>query len=139
MRKKNRKRDVEGGEDEKTWEASFDAVNVQIYVEGQWSTFIRSSFHPASLLACTLLPPHFFLSPTLPLTGFLLSSSSPHPLPLCHSPSFLLFLPLYFPLPVSHLSFQLLLWGRLRLLWSAAITPIGGIGRPQKQTDRSSE
>lgn len=96
-----KKKGCEGGEDEKTWGASFDAVNVQIYVEGQWSTFIRSSFlppsHPASSqpisLYCTPLPPQAFLS-----------SSSPLSLPLCHSLSFLPSLP-RFP-PVSHLSFM---------------------------------
>lgn len=94
---KKRKGDGEGGEDEKTWGASFDAVNVQIYVEGQWSTFIRSSFFPPSLPAHASshhisffntppphpLPPQAFsflplpsFSPTLSLT---ITSFSPPP------------------------------------------------------------
>lgn len=47
------------GEDEKTWGASFDAVNVQIYVEGQWSTLIRSSsqlLHPSTYTTALRLP-----------------------------------------------------------------------------------
>lgn len=72
----------EGGEDEKTRGASFDAVNVQIYVEGQWSTFIRSSFLPPSHPApASSHPISSYPTPTSP-TGFLFS---PLPLILSHS------------------------------------------------------
>lgn len=76
---RKRKGDGEGGEDEKTWGASFNAVNVQIYVEGQWSTFIRSYFLPSP--------------PPLPPQAFSFLPLPPHSLPPCHSPSFLLSLP----------------------------------------------
>lgn len=46
--KRVEKKGGEVGEDEKTWGASFEAVNVQIYVEGQWSTFIISPSLPTS-------------------------------------------------------------------------------------------
>lgn len=82
---------------EKTRGASFDALNVQIYVEGQWSTFIRSFFlppsHPAHWTSSTPFPihPHFSLShPCFPPQAFsflplllILSHSVTHH----HSPS----------------------------------------------------
>lgn len=80
--RKREKRHGEGGEDEKTRGASFDAVNVQIYVEGQWSTFIRSSFLPPSHPApASSHPISSYPTPTSP-TGFLFS---PLPLILSHS------------------------------------------------------
>lgn len=82
------------GEDEKTWGASFDAVNVQIYVEGQWSTFIKSSFHPARIPAhiTRAPPPHPATSPAPSPTGFFSPFPPPlllHSLPVCQSQSFL--------------------------------------------------
>lgn len=140
-----RKRDGEGGEDEKTWGASFDAVNVQIYVEGQWSTFIRSSLFPPSLPAPASSHPISFYCPN-PLLPHRLFSFLPLSLILSHSVTHhhSSFSPVFFP--VSHLSFltpslppSVSYEGTERLLWTAAIRPIGGIGRPQKHTDRGAE
>lgn len=88
-----------GGEDEKTRGASFDAVNVQIYVEGQWSTFIRSAVLPLFQPHNTPHPPtQFFCCPTPPYV----SPHRPHPPPLyplvfqlCHPPSFFPSLPCF--------------------------------------------
>lgn len=92
--KNRRKKGSKGGEDEKTWGASFDAVNVQIYVEGQWSTFIRSFCLPSLSLRPRLFPPLLFLSQSVSphrLSPFFLSPScSPS---FCHSLSYLPFLP----------------------------------------------
>lgn len=115
--------------------------------------FLSSSQPPCP----RLLPPHFFLShPFFPPQAFsflplllILSLSVTHhhsslpPLPPVSCLSF----------PTPSLSSFLLLCacvcvsggaggrgvGRLRLLWTAAIRPIGGIGRPQKHTDLGSE
>lgn len=74
-----------GGEDEKTRGASFDAVNVQIYVEGQWSTFIRSAVLPLFQPHNTPHPPtQFFCCPTPPYV----SPHRPHPPPPSAPPCF---------------------------------------------------
>lgn len=142
---------------EKTRGASFDALNVQIYVEGQWSTFIRSFFLPPSHPAHWTSPPPPQSTPISPyhtpasphrLSPFFLSSSfSPtlsltiiRPLPppslVCLATPPPLFVRVRALLVLLLLRWWRRLWRRWgqRLLWTVAITPIGGIGRPQKGT-----
>lgn len=142
--KKGKKRNSEGEEDEKTRGASFDAVNVQIYVEGQWSTFIRSAFLPVSLPPASSHPISFYPSTiTLPSQAFSLLPLPPilsypvthhyssllSPVFPCLSSVFPDSPPFLLPSPMKG----------LRLLWTVAIRPTGGIGRPQKRTGHSTE